>query len=334
MNHQELIKRSHKQAVDKGFWVKPLTFDMAMALIISEIAEALEAYRKGWYNTQPVINTVPDDFEEWKEIEGYNGEYEVSNLGRVRSLDMIVFGGKAYYEKKGRVLSPGLASGGYYSVSLKGKTYKVCRLVAKAFCEGYKKGLVVNHINGIKTDDFSNNLEWVSSSENNKHALKTGLRDMTKILSKEEMIQIAFLAKSKIPHKEIHEKYPQVSLGRIKGISRIKEQFTESLEFEIADAIIRIYDWCGGIKIFPDLDVPAHYLYDGNEGKNFMILFEAINYTWDVVSNDSNKSNYCFGYLLNTLLSYCKFKKIEIEKYVKWKLDYNLNREYLHGKKF
>lgn len=168
MNHQELIERSHRQAVDKGFWVKPLTFDMAMALIISEIAEALEAYRKGRVN--------PD---------------------------------------------------------------------------------------------------W-----NDTQAVK------------------------------------------------------DSFEVEIADAIIRIYDWCGGIKIFPDLDVPAHYLYDGNEGKNFMILFEAINYTWDVVSNDSNKSNYCFGYLLNTLLSYCKFKKIEIEKYVKWKLDYNLNREYLHGKKF
>lgn len=333
MNHQELIERSHRQAVDKGFWVKPLTFDMAMALIISEIAEALEAYRKGWYNTQPVINTVPDDVEEWKEIEGYNGEYEVSNLGRVRSLDMIVFGGRAYYEKKGRVLSPGLASGGYYSVSLKGKTYKVCRLVAKAFCEGYKKGLVVNHINGIKTDDFSNNLEWVSSSENNKHALKTGLRDMSKILSKEEMIQIAFLAKSKIPHKEIHKKYPQVSLGRIKGISRIKEQFTESLEFEIADAIIRIYDWCGGnkLKLTPlELRLPE----DKSEGRMFMELFERVTYVWfDMSFNHTNKES-CFSVIYSLLLKYCEYLKIDIEKYIMWKLDYNLNRPYKHGKQF
>lgn len=329
MNHQQLIERSHKQARDKGFWEKPLTFDMAMALIISEIAEALEAYRKGWYNAQPVINTVPDEFEEWREVEGYNGEYEVSNLGRVRSLDMTVFGGKAYYEKKGRILSPGLASGGYHSVSLKGKTYKVCRLVAKAFCEDYKKGLVVNHINGVKTDDFSNNLEWVSSGENNRHALKTGLRDMTRILSKEEMIQIAFLAKSKVPHKEIHKKYPQVSLGRIKGISRIKEQFTESLEFEIADAIIRIYDWCG--KHDYELE-PTIYVvpWEKNEGWNFMYLFSTLSDYWENEGNCESSMERC----LSMILSYAQYHNIDIEKYIMWKLDYNLNRPYKHGKQF
>jgi len=69
MNHQALIERSHKQAVDKGFWETPLTFDMAMALIISEIAEALEAYRKGrvnpdWNDQDAVKNSEEVEFSD------------------------------------------------------------------------------------------------------------------------------------------------------------------------------------------------------------------------------------------------------------------------------
>ena len=59
MNHQALIERSHKQARDKGFWEKPLTEAMSLALINSELYEALEAIRKGrvnpdWSNTEAI----------------------------------------------------------------------------------------------------------------------------------------------------------------------------------------------------------------------------------------------------------------------------------------
>ena len=164
MNHQALIERSHKQARDKGFWEKPLTFDMAMALIISEIAEALEAYRKRRVN--------PD---------------------------------------------------------------------------------------------------W-----NDTQAVK------------------------------------------------------DSFETEIADAIIRIYDWCGskGYDLEPDSSV----LEWGDEGKNFIMLFTSCTHC---AVNPAKVSQFVsLECLLEDILSYCKFKNIDIQKYIEWKLDYNLNREYMHGKQF
>ena len=163
MNHQALIERSHKQARDKGFWEKPLTFDMAMALIISEIAEALEAYRKGRVN--------PD---------------------------------------------------------------------------------------------------W-----NDAQAVK------------------------------------------------------DSFEVEIADAIIRIYDWAGGNDLELE-ELPDHRVWF-DEGYNFMMLNTCCTQAWyEYVQDKEGKMEE----LLGVFLSYAKFKNIDIEKYIMWKLDYNLNRPYKHGKQF
>lgn len=165
MNHQALIERSHKQAADKGFWEQPLTFDMAMALIISEIAEALEAYRKGRVN--------PD---------------------------------------------------------------------------------------------------W-----NDTQAVK------------------------------------------------------DSFEVELADAIIRIYDWAGGNNLELEPEDDHTIIWSENEGKNWINLFVSCTHcATSEVANQEVKLE-C---LLEDLLSYCKFKQIDIEKYIMWKLDYNLSRPYKHGKQF
>jgi NTP pyrophosphatase (non-canonical NTP hydrolase) len=160
MNHQALIERSHKQAVDKGFWEKPLTFDMAMALIISEIAEALEAYRKGRVN--------PD----WNDIQAVKDSFEV----------------------------------------------------------------------------------------------------------------------------------------------------------EIADAIIRIYDWCGSKDYELESYTSTVNWSKDNEGYNFMFLFKSI--------SDSIDREYFFEVILNHLFSYCVHHNINIERFIMWKLDYNLTRAYKHGKQF
>jgi NTP pyrophosphatase (non-canonical NTP hydrolase) len=167
MNHQALIERSHKQAVDKGFWEQPLTFDMAMALIISEIAEALEAYRKG--------KVTPD---------------------------------------------------------------------------------------------------W-----DNDDAVK------------------------------------------------------ESFEVELADAIIRVYDWAGGNNLSLT-DYKEQVTWTSDEGNNLMWLFNCVGEAWVRTRDDQSNMNEGLNFVLFDLLSYCKFKNIDIEKYIMWKLDYNLTRAYKHGKQF
>jgi len=100
--------------------------------------------------------------EIWHKCEVPYTRYEVSNLGRVRNA------------RTGLVLRPRKHNWGYQQVALfyKGqrKDCYIHDLVATAFVEGWREGLEVNHKNGVKTDNRAENLEWVSSSENHRHA--------------------------------------------------------------------------------------------------------------------------------------------------------------------
>ena len=109
--------------------------------------------------------------EIWKDIEGFEGRYQVSNMGRVRGLDRWSLDERPHFVK-GRMLKLSPNNGkGYLRVSLSDghrnyKHYEVHRLVALHFVPGYKKGLVVNHINEIKTDNRAENLEWCTYQYN------------------------------------------------------------------------------------------------------------------------------------------------------------------------
>ena len=110
--------------------------------------------------------------EKWVPIEGYK-YYEVSNLGRIRSISHQTLNPCRFRE--GRVLAQTEVPNGYMHVSLtqegkKKKSASVHRLVAKAFVANPDNKQYVNHKNGNKKDNRAENLEWVTASENQKHS--------------------------------------------------------------------------------------------------------------------------------------------------------------------
>lgn len=107
--------------------------------------------------------------EIFKDIKGFEGKYQVSNMGNVKSLNFN-------HTQKEKLLSTKGLRKGYPVVSLGNKgNFSVHRLVAEAFVKRPKGKDQVNHINGVKTDNRSSNLEWVTGSENMQHALKSNL---------------------------------------------------------------------------------------------------------------------------------------------------------------
>lgn len=123
--------------------------------------------------------------EIWEDITGYEGFYQVSNMGRVRSVDRVISHSHSGYSTyKGRVKKTSFDTRGYPHASLTVncvcKTFKIHRLVAQAFIPNPEKKETVNHKNGIKTDNRVDNLEWMTNTENMRHAHATGLKVGTK----------------------------------------------------------------------------------------------------------------------------------------------------------
>lgn len=118
--------------------------------------------------------------EKWKAIVGYEGFYEISNQGRVRSVDRVIeHPAKGPTRRKGKELSPATNWKGYLHINLcrEGKMTPgiIHRLVLSAFVGPCPDGHECNHISGDKTDNRIQNLEWVTPSENRLHAYANGL---------------------------------------------------------------------------------------------------------------------------------------------------------------
>lgn len=161
--------------------------------------------------------------EIWKDIVGYEGIYKISSLGKIKSYDRIVDFNKIKALRPSKLLKTRVGKGGYeytvVSVNKKRETLKIHRMVAIAFIPNLENKLCVNHINGIKTDNRADNLEWVTYSENSIHAVSIGLKKGIK----GENSHL-----SKIKHKDVNKirelhkqkKFSQARLAKLFNVSQ------------------------------------------------------------------------------------------------------------------
>lgn len=112
--------------------------------------------------------------EEWRAIEGTNGMYEVSNTGKVRSNNYLGHGVT-------KEIKPHVKKSGYVELRIyingKRKSCRLHRLVADAFIPNLENKPQVNHKDGNKQNNYVDNLEWSTASENIRHAVQNGLRE-------------------------------------------------------------------------------------------------------------------------------------------------------------
>ena len=135
-------------------------------------------------NMKSDMNT---QIEVWKDIKGYEGLYQVSNMGRVKSLERTATGKNGSKRPiRERILKTSPNNRDYLLVNLcngsgKVKSFKVHRLVCEAFHENTENKPCVNHIDEDKTNNTASNLEWCTYEENNNHGSRNAR--MAKALS-------------------------------------------------------------------------------------------------------------------------------------------------------
>lgn len=176
---------------------------------------------------------------QWKPIKGYEGLYEVSDVGEVKALKRTINQGKCHRTWEEHIVKFSVDGNGYFRTNLAkdgvNKTVKVHRLVAEAFIPNPSNLPEVNHIDGNKQNNHVENLEWCSRSENLKHAVEIGLKRLDgefnpghKLTTK----QVEFIRKSYIPR---HKDFGTVALGKRFGVHR-----------KTITRIINCQSWKGG----------------------------------------------------------------------------------------
>lgn len=121
--------------------------------------------------------------EEWRPIEGYEGLYDVSNEGNIRSL------------RYGKNVKQFVNNSGYFRIHIydregAAKNHSPHRLIAKAFCDWYEDCLIVNHKDGNRLNNRASNLEWVTYSYNNKDTYVRGSNNGSRYSKKIDMLDL------------------------------------------------------------------------------------------------------------------------------------------------
>lgn len=158
--------------------------------------------------------------EIWKDVKGFEGLYQVSNLGRVRSLDRR----KNNHFFRGRILRQPKDKDGYCLVTLndgkRSKMGRVHRLVALAFIPNPENLPEVNHIDENKENNRIDNLEWCTTKYNLTYGSRKGMMSGTKNnhakLTEKEVVEIRKI------YKEGDSQYGQSALGKRYGVSHIQ----------------------------------------------------------------------------------------------------------------
>lgn len=131
--------------------------------------------------------------EEWKDIPGYEGLYQASTLGQIRTCEGKTTSSARFQHRvwKQRIMKQKCTKNKKgrkdYRVELwngkNHKTWLVSRLVALTWCNGYQIGYTVNHKNGNPLDNRAENLEWLSHGDNIRHGFANGLYPQAKLSS-------------------------------------------------------------------------------------------------------------------------------------------------------
>ena len=130
-----------------------------------------------WFDTEDLLN------EEWRDIPGYVGVYQISNYGRVKRLEHTkVYKNGTHYHYTPLILKPQFERCGYIQLHLckdnKKIWIKVHRIEAELFLARTPEQTTVNHKDGNKANPRLDNLEWVTQSENALHAIRIGLNPL------------------------------------------------------------------------------------------------------------------------------------------------------------
>lgn len=158
--------------------------------------------------------------EQWRPIPGYEGFYEVSDQGRVRSVDRVLTQKNGYARKlKGTVIRPYTHRSGHLYVRLgRARAYGVHILVASAFIGTRENGSVVRHLNGCPCDNRVQNLAYGSQQDNVRDCYSYGGKAGSGKLYREQVLEIRNKLARGIPHSQIAEQY-HVSAQTISNIN-------------------------------------------------------------------------------------------------------------------
>lgn len=167
--------------------------------------------------------------EEWRDIPRFEGFYQASNLGRIRSLDRLVTFNGTRAERKGVILRPAQRNNyAFVLLSIEGrkKAYSIHRLIVTTFIPNAENYPCVNHIDCDKSNNNLLNLEWCTSKQNSEHAVVNnkyrkgefaGRAVLNDIIARE--IRVKYLSEENITQPRLTRPYPMKRLAKEYGAS-------------------------------------------------------------------------------------------------------------------